>query len=72
MNARNAVKELTRLLRPRRDAYEAAVLALGDAKRVGEATADNDSLESFTQVKISFDSGEFGLEVTCENKNTLA
>lgn len=72
MNARNALKELTRLLRPPGNAGQAAVLALGEAKREGEATVDNDSLGWFTQVKIRFDSGEFRLEVICENKNTLA
>jgi hypothetical protein len=72
VNARNALKELTRLLRPRRDAGQAAVLALGEAKRQGQATVDNDSLGSFTQVMITFGSGEFSLEVICQDKDTLA
>ena len=72
MDAHNALKELVGLLRLRRNANQVAVLALGEARREGEATVDNDRLESFTQVKITFDSGEFELDVICENKNTLA
>lgn len=72
LDSRKALKELARLMRPRADAQQAAIMKLGEAKKHGEALADNDSLESFTKVKVTYaGDNTFRLDIITENHNTL-